>query len=333
MIVRTLLVLAALLVASGGAWSQAKKGISADEAAAAETLSAVVRVRSRIIADARSAATLGTRREGSGVLVREGYVATIGYLVIESEAIEVTGADGKSVPAALAGYDHASGFGLLKLLAPLAGKPLPIGDSRAAAEREAVLVASFGNDGVNVVRVVSRRPFSGSWEYLLDAAIFTFPPVMNWSGASLISSRGELLGLGSLIVADSEGAGTQSPGNMFVPAELLKSILEDLIVRGKAAGPVRPWLGVNTEEMRGRLFVTRVSPEGPAEKAGVKSGDILIGVGKDEVSTLAEFYRKVWALGAAGVDVPLRVLQGVQVKEVTVRSIDRVEYFRSRQSY
>ena len=332
MLVRVLVVLATLFAFAGGARSQ-EKGKSADEAAARETLSAVVGVRTKILANARSAATLGTQREGSGVLVRDGYVATIGYLVIESESIEVTGADGKSVPAALAAYDHASGFGLLKLLAPLAGKPLPIGNSSAAAEREPALVAAYGGDGVSVVRVVSRRAFSGSWEYMLETAIFTFPPVMNWSGASLISASGELLGLGSLIVADAAGAGTQTPGNMFVPADLLKAILEDLIARGKAAGPVRPWLGVNTEEMRGRLFVTRVSPEGPADKAGLKSGDILIGVGSDEVSSLAEFYRKVWALGAAGVDVPLRVLQGVQVKEVSVRSIDRTEYFRARQSY
>ena len=329
---RLLVLFAALLAFSGAARAQ-EKGKSADEAAARETLSAVVGVRTKILANARSAATLGTQREGSGVLVRDGYVATIGYLVIESESIEVTGADGKAVPASLAAYDHASGFGLLKLLAPLAGKPLPIGDSSAAAEREPALVAAYGGDGVSVVRVVSRRAFSGSWEYMLETAIFTFPPVMNWSGASLISARGELLGLGSLIVADAAGAGTQTPGNMFVPTDLLKAILEDLIARGKAAGPVRPWLGVNTEEMRGRLFVTRVSPEGPADNAGLKSGDIVIGVGGEEVSSLAGFYRKVWSLGAAGVEVPLRVLQGVQLKDVSVRSIDRTEYFRARQSY
>jgi len=300
----------------------------------AETLSAIVRVRAKIIANARSTATLGTQREGTGVLVRDGYVATIGYLVIESEAIEVTGADGRSVPAALAGYDHASGFGLLKLLAPLAGKPLPLGDSGALAERAPALVASYGGgDNVSLVSVISRRPFTGSWEYLLDSAIFTYPPVMNWSGAALISARGELLGLGSLIVADSTGGGVQAPGNMFVPAELLKAILEDLIARGKASGPVRPWLGVNTEEMRGRLFVTRVSPDGPADKAGLTAGDVLIGVGNDEVASLADFYRKVWARGAAGVEVPVRVLQGTEVRELTVRSIDRVEYFRTRPSY
>lgn len=321
--IRAFAVFGALLALSGIAHAQSPE----------ETLSAVVGVRAKILPDARSTATLGSRREGSGVLVREGYVATIGYLVIEAESIEVTGADGRSVPASLAAYDHASGFVLLKLLAPLAGKPLPIGNSNAAAEREPALVAGYGADGVNLVHVVSRRPFSGSWEYLLDAAIFTYPAVANWSGASLISAKGELIGLGSLIVADAAGSGVQSPGNMFVPAELLQPILEDLIARGKRPGPARPWMGVNAEEMRGRLFVTRVSPEGPADKAGLKSGDILIGVGRDEVSSLAEFYRKVWALGATGVEVPLRVLQGVEVKDVTVRSIDRVEYFRARPSY
>jgi len=326
------LVLSALLAFCGAAWPQEKGNPGAD-VSAEETLSAVVLVRAKMLPNARSNATLGPEREGTGVLIRDGYVATIGYLVIESEAIEVTSADGKSVPAALAAYDHASGFGLLKLLAPLAGRPLPIGDSNAVAERERALVASFGADGVNVVQVVSRRQFSGGWEYLLDAAIFTTPPVMNWSGAPLINARGELLGLGSLIVSDALGGGSESPGNMFVPSNLLRSILDELAARGTIAGPARPWMGVSTAEVRGRLFVTRVSPDGPADKAGLQEGDMLVGVGKDDVSSLAEFYRKVWALGVAGVDVPLRIRQGTQVKEVTLHSIDRVEYFRTRPSY
>lgn len=304
------------------------------QAEADETLSAVVRVKAKIIKDARSAATLGLQRDGSGVLVREGYVVTIGYLVIEAESVEVTGADGKSVPAAVAGYDHASGFGLLKLLAPLAGKPLPLGDAAALAEREAAMIASHGGrEGVSLVYVVSRRPFSGSWEYQLDSAIFTYPPVMNWSGAALISAKGELLGVGSLIVNDSAGAGSQSPGNMFVPVDLLKPILDDLIAAGRRAGPVRPWLGLNTEEMRGRLFVSRVSPGGPADRAGLKSGDIVIGVGGEEVSSLADLYRKVWSRGSAGIEVPLKVLQGLEIRDVNVRSIDRLEYFRQKPTY
>jgi len=301
---------------------------------AAELLSAVVQVKAKILPNARSLATLGPQRLGSGVLVREGYVLTIGYLVIEAEAIEVAGADGKVVPATLAAYEHASGFGLLKLIGPLAGRPLPLGDSSALAEREPAMIASYGGrEAVSLVYVVSRRPFAGSWEYQLDSAIYTYPPVENWSGAALIGAKGELLGIGSLIVGDAGGPGTQSPGNLFVPTDLVKPILEDLIARGRAAGAPRPWLGLNTEELRGRLFVVRVSPEGPAERAGLKSGDLVIGVGGEEVASLADFYRKVWARGEAGVEVPLRVLQGMQVRDVTVRSIDRLQYFRQKSSY
>ncbi|MCC6212906.1 MAG: serine protease [Burkholderiales bacterium] len=333
MIARRLSALVLMLVFSGAGFAQ-PQGKTREEAEAEETLSAIVRVQAKILPGARSAATLGALREGSGALVREGYVATIGYLVIEAESIEVTGADGRSVPAALAGYDHASGFGLLRLLAPLAGKPLPLGDAAALAEREPALVASYGTgDNLSVVSVVSRRPFSGSWEYLLDSAIYTYPPVMNWSGAALISKRGELVGLGSLILADVTGAGMQAPGNLFVPVDLLKAILEDLIARGKAPGPARPWLGINTEELRGNLFVTRVSPDGPADRAGIARGDMLIGIGAEEVSLLADFYRKLWARGAAGGEVTLRVLRGGEVKDVTLRSIDRLEYFRKQPSY
>ena len=327
-----------LLVAALVAGSLAPPAFAQDkdkgETEAEETLSAIVRVQSRIIKDARSAETLGLQRDGTGVLIRDGFVLTIGYLVIEAESIEVTGADGMAVPAAVAGYDHASGFGVLRLLAPLAGKPLPLGDATALGEREAALIASHGGrDGLNLVHVVSRRPFTGSWEYLLDSAIFTYPAVMNWSGAALISAKGELLGIGSLIVNDSAGAGSQSPGNMFVPVDLLKPILDDLITAGRRSGPARPWLGLNAEEMRGRLIVARVSPDGPAAQAGLKTGDIVIGVGGEEVNTLADLYHKVWARGAAGIEVPLKVLQGLEVRDVAVRSIDRVEYFRQKPTY
>ena len=162
-----------LALISSTAWSQDKPE---------EILNAVVGVNAKIRPDARSAESLGTERRGTGVLIRDGYVLTIGYLVIEAEAIQVTGADGRTVPATLAGYDHASGFGLLKLVGPSPGKPLPLGDSKALAEREpAMVVTAAARESPSLVYVVSRRAFSGNWEYLLDSAIFTYPPVMDLS--------------------------------------------------------------------------------------------------------------------------------------------------------
>ncbi len=168
---------------------------------------------------------------------------------------------------------------------------------------------------------------------MLDSAIFTYPAVYEWSGAPLISSKGELIGIGSLGVPDPAAPGTQSPGNMFVPIDLLKPILEDLIADGRRKGPARPWLDINADEVRGHLFVVRVSPEGPAERAGVRDGDIVIAVGGESVTTLADFYRKIWGRGDAGVEIPLRVLQGAQVRDITVRTIDRMSYFRPALTY
>jgi serine protease Do len=294
-----------------------------------EALNAVVGVSAKIQANARSAETLGLERRGTGALVRPGYVVTIGYLVIEAEAVQVTGADGRTLPATVAGYDHASGFAVLKVMGSLTAKPLAMGDAAALSERAPVMaVSAASRDSPSLVYVVSRRPFSGNWEYLLDSAIFTYPPVMEWSGAPLIGAKGELLGIGSLIVPDAGAPGTQSPGNMFVPIDLLKPIIDDLIAKGRRSAPARPWLGVNADEVRGRLFVARVSPDGPAARAGIKPGDLVLAVGAEEVKTLAEFYRKVWAIGPAGAAVPLKVLQGAAVKALTVRSIDRGEDFR-----
>lgn len=299
-----------------------------------EILSAVVGVQAKAMPNARSAATLGPERRGTGVLIRNRFVLTIGYLVIEAQSVQVTSADGRVWPAAVAAYDHASGFALLRLLAAGAGKPLKLGDSSALAEREpAMVVTAPARDAPSLVYVVSRRPFSGSWEYMLDSAIFTYPPVEEWSGAPLISSKGEILGIGSLVVRDAGGPGAQAPGNMFVPVDLLKPILEDLIADGRRKGPARPWLGVNADEVHGHLFVSRVSPEGPADRAGVRGGDIVVAVGGKAVTTLAEFYRKVWARGEAGVEVPLRILQGAQVRDITVRSVDRADCFRPALTY
>lgn len=300
----------------------------------ADTLSAVVRIRMRAVPDARSNATLGPTREGSGIVIEPDYVLTIGYLVIEPDAIEVTTVAGRTLPATLAGYDHASGFGLLKVQGDLQVKPLALGESAATKVREPMIVVPYGGREVaSLAHVMSRRAFAGSWEYLLDSAIFTAPPTMTWAGAALVNRELRLVGVGSLLVGNAEEPGSPQPGNMFVPVDLLKPILADLKASGRAAGPQRPWLGVNTEEVQGRLLVSRVQPEGPAARAGLRRGDVIVGVGDAAVKTHADLYRKLWSLGAAGVEVPIKVLQDGDVRDVRVKSIDRFEYFKSKQAY
>ena len=156
---------------------------------------------------------------------------------------------------------------------------------------------------------------------------------MNWSGAALLNREGKLLGIGSLVVGDAMGTSTQVPGNMFVPIDLLKPVLGDLIATGKSSARPRPWIGINSQEVQGNVIVTRVSPEGPADGASIASGDVIVGIGGKPIKGQADFYTRMWKIGEAGVDIPLDVLRAGRVESITVKSIDRERYFRPRPTY
>ena len=297
-------------------------------------LSAIVQVRMKALPNARSSANLGTQREGSGVVIdAQGHIVTIGYVVTEAESIEVTTQAGRTVPAQLVAYDHATGLGLLRSTLPLEKvTPLPLGEVASLEVREPVMALPYGGrEAASLAYVMSRRKFTASWEYLLESALFVSPPTLKWAGAALVNHEGKLVGIGSLLVSSVLAAGEgrqQLPGNMFVPVDELKPILSDLIARGRRAGPARPWLGLGTEAVQGYLLVANVSRQGPAEKAGIRRGDILLAIGSDTVNDHEAFYRRLWSMGEAGVEVPLKVLQGGQVKDLSVRSIDRLQFFQ-----
>jgi S1-C subfamily serine protease len=299
-----------------------------------DALDAVVRLKIKALPEARSARTLGVEREGSGVVLRDsGLVLTIGYLVLESESIEITDNRGKSVPGTLAGYDHATGFGLIRPSIPLGLKGIELGASADAAELDRVIFATFGGkESASVATVASKRRFAGYWEYLIDDAIFTVPPRGDHSGAALINREGKLIGIGSLFVMDAVIPNRRMPGNMFVPVDLLKPILGQLSKNTETRDARRPWLGLSTQEVDGRLFVLRVQEEGPAERAGLKSGDIILSIQGDPVSSLEDFYKKLWGLGQAGAAVPLKVLQGAEVKDIRVQSINRMDFVKAKPS-
>ena len=298
----------------------------------AELVSAVVRVKAAIEPDGRTVDALGREREGSGVVIDgDGLVLTIGYLMVEARTVEIGTNDGRTVPASVVGYDHETGFGLLRALVPLNVSPLGLGRSADLKEGEPALVASFGGPAmVAPARVAAKREFAGSWEYLLDEAIFTAPPHPAWSGAALINRQGRLVGIGSLVLGEI-GAGN-GPGNMFVPVDLLPPILGDLIAHGRTPAPGRPWLGVTVSEVGGELRVARVAPGGPAAAAGLQPGATIVGVNGERPENLAAFYRKVWAWGGAGAVIPLDLSQDNAVRRVEITSTDRLNHLKLKSS-
>lgn len=290
-------------------------------------LRSIVTVRSSIPEDAFTAQTLGTRREGSGVVIRgSGLVLTIGYLITEAEEVWITTSKGQAVPGHALAYDQETGFGLVQALGQLGLPALELGNAAEADVGDAVVLADGTGRAVEAA-IVARQEFAGYWEYLLEEAIFTAPAHPSWGGAGLIGADGRLLGIGSLRLEMSRG-GETADMNMVVPIDLLPPILDDLLTRGGVNKPARPWLGTFSAESDGKVVVMSVAEKGPAAQAGLRRGDIISDVRDGEVESLADFYRKVWESGPAGTEIPMRVVRDGREKWLRVRSADRGSFLR-----
>jgi S1-C subfamily serine protease len=294
-------------------------------------LGAVLGVRATVPEDAFTAGTLGTERAGSGVLIREnGLVLTIGYLITEAETIWLTSVGGGAVPGHVLAYDQETGFGLVQALGRLNVAPLELGTGmRVGAGDRAIMAAEGGRRHAISARVVARQEFAGYWEYVLDRAIFTAPAHPFWGGAALIGANGMLIGIGSLHVQHSNGRELRRDVNMVVPIDLLPPILDDMLTFGRPNRPVRPWLGLQAAEVEDAIVVVGINDRGPASASGLQPGDRILAVGDDSIGSLAGFWRRVWAGGPAGSQIPLQIARDGQTMTVRVQSADRTRFLKA----
>ena len=292
-------------------------------------LSSVVGLHSITPPDAFSAETLGTERAGNGVLIDDGLVLTIGYLITEAEAVWLHLGDGRVVEGHALGFDSETGFGLVQALGRPGIAPLPLGSSAATKVGDRVVVGGAGGRTRSVAsQIVAKQEFAGYWEYLLDEAIFTYPAHPNWGGTGMLSAKGELIGIGSLQL-ERVREGKPEHVNMVVPIDLVKPVLDDLRKFGRVNKPARPWLGMYTTEIDNRVVIVGVAGRGPAARAELKAGDVILGVDGDKITSQNQFYRKLWSLGPAGVDVPLTVHHEGVTFDVTLSSTDRAKLLKA----
>jgi len=292
-------------------------------------LKSIVTVQSTIPEDAFTAQTLGEQRSGSGVVIREsGLVLTIGYLIMEAENVWLADAEGRVTPAHPLAVDAETGFGLVQALGELNCPALELGRSSEAKLGDSVTVAAGAGTKPVGAMIVGKQQFAGYWEYFLDEAIFTSPAHPFWGGAGAIDSAGRLIGIGSLHVEQLGDRAGPRDINMIVPIDLLPPILDDLLAYGRVNKPARPWLGVFSAENGDEIIVASVAENGPAAEAGIRRGDVLAGVGGAEIENLGDFYRKVWSLGPAGVEVPLQILRDGRTIGLRVRSADRSSFMK-----
>src|SRR4249919_25942 len=293
------------------------------------TLSSVVGLHSIVPPDAFTADTLGVERAGNGVLIDDGLVLTIGYLITEAETVWLHLGDGHVAQGHVLGFDQETGFGLVQALSKIDLPVLALGSSAAAQAGERVVVGGAGGRTRSLAgRVAAKQEFAGYWEYVLDEAIFTYPAHPNWGGTALISGAGKLIGIGSLQLERAR-EGKSEHLNMVVPIDLLSPVLEDLRKFGRVNRPIRPWLGVYSTEIEDKIVVVGIAPKGPAARAEIKTGDVVIAVKGERVSTLGDFYRNVWALGRAGVEIPLTLYREGVTFDVRVNSSDRTKFLKA----
>jgi S1-C subfamily serine protease len=296
-----------------------------------QVLAAVVGIRALVPPDAFTAEILGTERLGHGALIRkDGLVLTVGYLVTEAETVWISLSGGTTVPGHVLGYDQETGFGLVQALARVDAPVFPLGRSSLTEVGMRVVLGGAGGRKRSVAaRIIAKQEFSGYWEYVLDEAIFTAPAHPFWGGTAMIGPAGDLLGIGSLqiqqAISNPQAKTTQKgdDANMIVPIDLLKPILDDLITIGRPNRPARPWLGLYATEIGNSVAIVGVASRGPAQKADLRAGDIVLAVDGDNVTDLAGLFRCVWAQGEAGVAVPMTINREGRTFDISVRSVDR----------
>lgn len=296
-------------------------------------LQSVVSIKSRVPADAFSARTLGTEREGSGVVIRkDGLVLTIGYLVGEADSIWITTATGRVVPGHALAYDFETGFGLVQALGRLEAPAIGLGgETTPETGMQTVLAAAGGGEegGAVACSVVAKEPFAGYWEYLLEEALFTAPAHPSWGGAALIGDDGKLLGIGSLVLQHRDQRGRRLDLNMCVPVTLLHPIMDDLLSYGRVNKPARPWIGLYAADQEEGIVVASVAAKGPAEKAGLRAGDRILGIDGTEAADLAALWRSLWSRGPAGVRVSVEAERDGKRFSVPVASADRSSFLKA----
>ena len=315
-----------LLLSTNNSFSETKKLTTEEDIL--NIYKSVVKIDSIIPPEARTAQSLGTVRGGNGVVIDDKHILTIGYIVVEAETITITLPDGKKFPGELIGYDHTTGFGILRTIIQSDLTPLKIGNSDQLTKEDFLYVLPYLTEGrPSAVKMVSRRSFAGWWEYFLDKPIYTYPANSSFAGSALINEYGEVLGIGSLYVGDAAATGISSPGNMFVPINDLKPILDDLIQNGRRTKDIKPYMGLTSSDNTGQVKITRVNDNGPAAKAGFSVNDTILAVNDEKINNIEDFYKVVWSFGGPGTKLQFDIERNQEKLNIELTTMDRNDFF------
>jgi S1-C subfamily serine protease len=255
-----------------------------------------------------SAANLGSERVGSGTIVDpDGYILTVHYVTVGASSITATLPDGEQYPAQVAAQDQETGLSLVKISArDLPHLKLAPADSVTLGQA-VLMIASSGQTGRRVSGgyVSSTEPYDGQWEYMIDKTIRVTAFNPGFGGGTLANFHGELIGVVSL--------------NLNEVAKFSLAIPIDYY---------RPWLGIYPQAMAGHVVIGGVVPNGPAEKFGLKQGDIILTVETKEIRSRQELYQEMWKK-RPGERISFKILRDDQSFDLDVVGGDRADRYRT----
>ena len=283
-----------------------------------------VRIEARIPEDHPSSQILGTARIGSGTVIDPaGLILTVNYVVLGARSVKVALHDGNDLEGRTVAMDLTSGVALVRVSAddlptlPLAAsRELEIGDP-------IFVVASVGDGGCRVAdgAVTSLAPFDANWEYTLDRAILSTALNPGLGGGALVDRTGRAVGIVSLSL-NAIGKFT-----LAIPAECYLDYEGELLQHGRRSTlPSRAWLGVFCATMRDHVVIAGLLPGAPADRAGLKAGDVILSIDGHDVATRRMLYEQIWT-HQAGDSVTLKVYRDNEVRTVEVPTADADDFF------
>ena len=273
-----------------------------------------------------SARNLGSERVGSGTIIDpDGYILTVHYVTIGASSITVTLSDGEQHPAKIAAQDQETGLSLVKIAArDLPFLKLAAADGVALGEA-VVMIASAGQNSRRVSGgyVSSLESYDGEWEYMIEKTIRTTAFNPGFGGGTLANFRGELIGVVSLNLNEV------GKFSLAIPVDYYLNYERELKQFGQVQSrPRRPWLGLYPQAMAGHVVIGGVVPNGPAAKFGLRQGDIILAVEKQEIRSRQALYQEMWKK-RPGERISFRILRDEQSFDLEIVGGDRADRYRN----
>lgn len=289
-------------------------------------LPAVVDLRVVIPENHPSTRNLGSERMGSGTIVDpDGYILTVHYVTLGADSITVTLTDGEQLPGELAAQDFETGLALVKI--PGRDFPFvrPATSGSLSLGQAAMIVASSGEAGRRVSGgyITSMESYDGHWEYMLEKTIRLTAFNPGFGGGALADLKGRIVGVVSLNLNEI------GKFSLAIPIEFYLQNEQEMKKYGRVRSrPQHPWLGFYPQPLAGHIVIAGVVPGGPAERSGLREGDIILGVEKKDVRSRPELYREIWKK-KPGEQISFRVLREEESLNLEVTGGDRWDFYRS----